>query len=60
MSFLSAIVLLGIAALSAIGFMASFEPVPGALVWRYGYGFVTVACLAAAVLLLRGDRDETR
>lgn len=60
MKILSALALLGVAALSAVGFLATFEPTPDALVWRCGYGFVTVACLAAAVLLLRGDRDETR
>lgn len=59
MQALLAFVLLGLAALSAVGFLATFEPTSGALAWRFGYGAVTVACLAAAVALLRGD-DESR
>jgi hypothetical protein len=60
MRVLLAIALLGFAALSSVGFLATFEPTPGAIAWRFGYGVVTVACLGAAVALLRSGPDEPR
>lgn len=50
------LVLLAVAAFCVYGFLATFEPVAGALAWRVGYGVAAVACLAGASALLRRRR----
>ena len=51
-------VLLVIAAICCFGFLATYEPVDGALGWRVGYGAGIVACLYGALRLLRGGGEE--
>jgi hypothetical protein len=53
MRVLLAIFLFAVAAFCSFGFLATFEPVEHALVWRIGYGTVTLACLYGAWRLLR-------
>ncbi len=59
MKVLLSLVLLAIAAFCSFGFLATFEPVDGALAWRVGYGVAILACLFGALRLLRGGRDES-
>ena len=41
------------------GFIATFEPVENALIYRVGYAVIGVACFPAAVLLIRfGFRER--
>jgi hypothetical protein len=54
-----AAVLLAIAAFCSFGFLATFEPVDGALGWRVGYGAAIIACLYGMLRLLRGDSGES-
>lgn len=54
---LVAVVLLAGAALCAVGFLASFEPLKGALVWRTAYGIGALACAFGALRLLLGNGD---
>jgi len=59
MRLLLALLLFAIAAFCSFGFLATFEPVDSALVWRVGYGAAIGACLYGAWRLLRrgGDRS---
>ncbi len=58
MRVLLALVLLAIAAFCVFGFLATYEPVEGALLWRVGYGAAIIACLYGMLRLLRGGSDE--
>lgn len=46
-------------ALAAFGFLATFEPVDGALGWRVGYGVAIFACLYGMLRLLRRGSNES-
>ena len=50
---LLALTCLALAAFCAFGFLATFEPVDGALAWRVGYGVVGSAALYGLLRLLR-------
>ena len=54
MRFLFALVLFALAAFCLFGFLASYEPVDGALGGRVGYGAAILACLYGAWRALRG------
>ncbi len=45
--------------LVAFGFLATYEPVDGALGWRVGCGAAIVACLCGMLRLSRGGSDQS-
>lgn len=53
------LLLLAFTAFCCFGFIATFEPVEGALTWRIGYGVAIVASLYGVVRLLRGGGQES-
>ena len=53
MRVLVALVLLAVVVFCGLGFLATFEPVEGAMVWRVGYGAGVVACLYGAWRVFR-------
>ena len=57
MRVLFAVALCAVAAFCTFGFLATFEPVDGALRWRAGYGAAILACLYGARRLLRRGSD---
>ncbi len=52
-SILFALAVLPFLAFAAFGFLASFEPLPGALAWRLGYGAAVVLLAALELALVR-------
>ena len=50
---LGTLFLLAVAAFSAFGFLATFEPTSNALAFRIGYAVVFVGCLIGVGLLIR-------
>jgi hypothetical protein len=59
MRVLLALILVALAAFCAFGFLATFEPVDGALGWRVGYGVAIFACLYGMLRLLRRGSNES-
>lgn len=57
MKILLALALLAFAAFCVFGFLATYEPLEGALGWRVGYGVGLVACLYGLLRLLRRGRE---
>ena len=53
MKLLRTLLLLMLAAFSGYGFLASFEPLEGAMRWRVGYGAVGLGCLYGVWRTLR-------
>jgi len=58
MRVLLAIFLLAFTAFCSIGFLHSFEPGDGAIVWRVGYGIAAIASLYGVLRLLREGSEE--
>ena len=58
MRVLLALFLLAFTAFCSFGFLATYEPVEGALTWRIGYGIAIIASLYGVVRLLRGGSKE--
>ncbi len=58
MRVLLAIFLLAFTAFCSIGFLHSFEPGDGAIVWRVGYGIAVIASLYGVLRLLREGSEE--
>ena len=50
--------LLAFTAFCSFGFLATFEPVDGAISWRIGYGIAVIASLYGVIRLLRGGRSS--
>jgi hypothetical protein len=59
MRVLLGLVLLAIAAFCSFGFLATYEPVDGALAWRVGYVAAIIACLYGALRLFRRGADRS-
>lgn len=61
MKLLVTLLLLMLAAFSGYGFLASFEPLEGAMRWRIGYGVLGLGCLYGVWRTLRqGERGPSR
>ena len=58
MRVLLALFLLAFTAFCSFGFLATYEPVDGAIPWRIGYGIAVIASLYGVVRLLRGGSKE--
>ncbi len=58
MRVLLALFLLAFTAFCSFGFLATYEPVDGAIAWRIGYGIAIMASLYGALRLLRGGRTS--
>ena len=58
MRVLLAIFLLAFTAFCSFGFLHSFEPGDGAIVWRVGYGIAVIASLYGVLRLLREGSEE--
>jgi hypothetical protein len=59
MRILLALVLLAFTAFCSLGFLATYEPVDGALAWRAGYGIAIIVSLYGVLRLLRGRGQES-
>jgi len=51
--------LLSVAAFCVFGFLATYEPVDGALTWRIGYGIAIAASLFGVLRLLRSGGKKS-
>ena len=58
MRVLLALFLLAFTAFCSFGFLATYEPVDGAIAWRIGYGIAIMASLYGVLRLLRGGRSS--
>ncbi len=58
MRVLLALLLLAFTAFCSFGFIATYEPVDGAIPWRIGYGIAVIASLYGVARLLRGGSKE--
>ena len=52
-----ALLLLAFTAFCSFGYLATYEPVDGAMTWRVGYGVAIIASLYGVIRLLRGGRS---
>ena len=59
MRILLALILLGFTAFCSFGYLATYEPVEGAMAFRVGYGVAIIASLYGVIRLLRGGRRES-
>ncbi len=57
MRILLALILLGFTAFCSFGYLATYEPVEGAMAFRVGYGVAIIASLYGVIRLLRGERS---